>query len=77
MKMGKSDPSESLLGTREAWWDSSFAPTPVYDLDQLTSGNVVVGPGLAESDATTLVIPPGWECQIDEYETAVLRLSEN
>ena len=71
-KLGKAFPGDALLGTREAYWDGSFRSTSVYDLDKLQPGNVVTGPALVESDTTSLPIPIGWECKIDEHESAVI-----
>jgi len=71
-KLGKAFPGDALLGTREAYWDGSYRATSVYDLDRLKPGNVVTGPVLVESDTTSLPIPAGWECRIDEHESAVI-----
>jgi N-methylhydantoinase A/acetophenone carboxylase len=72
-KLGAADPSDAAMPTRDAWWGDGYVPTDVYDLDKLMPGNAVTGPALMESSATTLVLPAEWECQIDEYETAILR----
>ena len=71
-KLGKTDPGGALLGTREAYWEGSYRTTSVYDLGRLEPGNVVTGPVLVESDTTSLPIPDGWECKIDEHESAVI-----
>ncbi len=71
-KLGKAFPGDALIGSREAYWDGSYRDTSVYDLDKLKPGNVVTGPVLVESDTTSLPIPEGWECKIDEHESAVI-----
>ena len=44
----------------------------VYDRSRLQYGHVVSGPAVIESEHTTLLVIPGWEFTIDQYNNAVL-----
>jgi N-methylhydantoinase A len=63
------DPSRALRRHRDVFFKESggFVSSPCYQGDQLGSGNVVRGPALIEEKATTLVIPPGAQIEVDKY----------
>jgi N-methylhydantoinase A/oxoprolinase/acetone carboxylase beta subunit len=43
---------------------------------QLEPGHSFAGPALIESDDTTVVVAPGWNCQVDERGGIVLTHDE-
>lgn len=45
---------------------------PVYDRSMLTNGHSLTGPGLVESDQTSIFIPPDWALNVDEYNNIIL-----
>ena len=45
---------------------------PVYDRSLITNGHSLTGPGLVESDQTSLFIPPDWALTVDEYNNIIL-----
>jgi len=49
-----------------------FIKTPIYDRDKLGRDNAVTGPGLIESDLTTILIHEGWKMTIDQYNNAIM-----
>jgi N-methylhydantoinase A len=54
------DATAAIIAERDAWLpeDGGFVSCPVYDRDQLHSGNRIIGPAIIEQmDATTLVLP--------------------
>ena len=68
------DPSAALQSSRSCYWPelSSRVMTPVYSFEQLRPGNVVSGPGIAEMEYSTVVIPPGHQLRIDEHGLGIL-----
>jgi N-methylhydantoinase A/acetophenone carboxylase len=45
---------------------------PVYDRTLLANGHRIKGPGLVESDQTSLLIPSEWELTVDQYNNTIL-----
>jgi acetone carboxylase beta subunit len=67
-------PDESEVGgepaqkaERAVWWTETdgHATTPVYEQDDIRSGQTVDGPAIIESPATTFAIPPGRKARLD------------
>lgn len=62
------DPSEALRSKRPCFWgNEGFEETKVYDFSKLKAGNQISGPSILETEYTTLVVPPGFVCKIDEH----------
>mgnify|MGYP002725479190 FL=1 len=62
------DPSEALRSKRPCFWgNGGFEETKVYDFSKLKAGNQISGPSILETEYTTLVVPPGFVCKIDEH----------
>jgi N-methylhydantoinase A len=70
---GAKDPSRALKRTRPCFSTDKFVNTPVYDSSRLKPGNVINGPAIVEEPTTTVVIPRGFDCILDEYENYVIR----
>ena len=69
-----SDSAAALAGHREVWLPEAggFATCPLYDRDQLQSGNRFAGPAVVEQmDATTLVLP-GMTARVDATLNLIL-----
>jgi len=47
--------------------------TPVYDWDRLEPGHQLSGPALIDDKTTTVLVPPGFGCEVDSYRNLVLR----
>ncbi|MCD4676026.1 MAG: hydantoinase/oxoprolinase family protein [Desulfobacula sp.] len=45
---------------------------PVFDRSLLTNGHRITGPGLVESEQTSLLIPLEWELNVDKYNNMIL-----
>jgi N-methylhydantoinase A len=69
IRQGDKDPSSALKGERDAYFEETeaFVKTPIYDGDQLMSGNILDGPCIVEERLTTVVIPPTFEMRVGEY----------
>ncbi|HJO43826.1 MAG TPA: hydantoinase/oxoprolinase family protein [SAR324 cluster bacterium] len=62
------DPSEALRTKRPCFWgNGGFEETLVYDYSKLKAGNQISGPSILETEYTTLVVPPGYICRVDEH----------
>lgn len=73
IEKGSQDPSEALKCKRECFFEGSFKGTSVYDGTKLKAGNLVTGPSIVEEATTTVVIPGGFVCRVDENGNYVLR----
>jgi N-methylhydantoinase A len=62
---GPEAPAEAVKGTRSAWVDGAFAPTPVLEGPRLQPGNVVCGPAIIEEATTTILVGSRWEARLD------------
>ena len=59
---------------REAHFDGSFIKTPVFDRDPLLAGNRIIGPAVIEEHASTTVLMPGDELEVDALGNLVIRV---
>ena len=61
------DPSAAKKGTRSCYWgNGGVEESPVYEYGQMKAGNILKGPAILETEYTTLVLPPGLTCTIDQ-----------
>ena len=67
---------KSARGERGVIWDSSLArvKTTVFLIEELTEGDLIVGPAIGEAMDTTYVIPPGWELSVMQGLVCELRM---
>jgi len=47
--------------------------TPAYDWDRMEPGHRVAGPALIDDKTTTVLVLPGFSCEVDAYRNLVLR----
>ena len=47
--------------------------TPAYDWDRMESGHRLTGPALVDDRTTTVLVPPGFSCEVDAYRNLVLK----
>jgi N-methylhydantoinase A len=72
-RKGSKDPSKAFKRIRRCFFKGKFVDTPVYDSSRLRPGNAMSGPAIIEHPTTTVVIPRGFDCTLDEYENFVMR----
>jgi N-methylhydantoinase A/acetophenone carboxylase len=72
------DESAARTGLRPALFsaEQGRVDTPVYEMARLSPGSAFPGPALIESDDTTVVVSPGWDCQVDDRGGIVLTHTE-
>lgn len=56
---------EASLGSRPFYYDKKWVEAKLYKMELLKPGNEIKGPAVIESDATTFVVPPGFETFLD------------
>lgn len=67
-KIEGSDPMAARKAKRQCYWgNGGLEDTAVFDYLKLKAGNEVVGPSVLETEYTTVVIPPGYQCRVDEH----------
>jgi len=64
---GPTPPEEARLGTRKFYRHKQWVDAQLYQMEKLKPGNRVTGPAIIESDATTFVVPGGFETWLDGH----------
>jgi N-methylhydantoinase A/acetone carboxylase beta subunit len=64
---GESVVAAASKGTRQVRWSDESLSTEILEQDRLAPGNVVVGPAIVESPASTFAIPPGRQARLDQH----------
>jgi N-methylhydantoinase A len=72
--LGGPDVASARKGERPVYFEErgGFAGAPVYDRDRLRPGNRIAGPAVVEERITTVIVHPGWNLRVDEYENIVM-----
>ena len=67
--------SAARRGSRQCLFDGNPArvDTPVYDWDRMSPGHKVNGPALVDDRTTTVLVLPGFSCEVDAYRNLVMR----
>lgn len=60
-------PKEAQLGKRQFYRNKRWVEATIFEMEKLKPGNVVMGPAVIESDATTLVVPDGFGSRLDKH----------
>lgn len=60
-------PENAKLGTRKFYRKKKWVDAQLYSMEKLQPGNRIVGPAIIESDATTFVVPGGFETWLDGH----------
>jgi N-methylhydantoinase A/acetophenone carboxylase len=67
------DLGSARLADRQVWFGGpARIATPVYDRARMGPGHALSGPGIVESNQTTILVPEGWNLAIDAYDNALL-----
>ena len=62
-------------GSRSCLFERGAArvDTPAYDWDRMEPGHRLSGPALIDDKTTTVLVPPGFTCEVDAYRNLLLR----
>ena len=62
-------------GTRGCLFDghAERVDTPAYDWDRMQPGHEIIGPALIDDKTTSVLVPPGFVCEVDAYCNLVMR----
>jgi N-methylhydantoinase A len=64
---GETPPDAAYVNNRKVSHRGQFHNFKVWQMAELTAGNVIHGPSIIRDPMTTMVIPPGKRVRIDEY----------
>ncbi len=67
-----SDAAHAVISTADVVFAGGMVPTTLYNRDRLRTGNRIAGPALLLQLDTTIVVPPGWNGQVDPYGNLIL-----
>jgi N-methylhydantoinase A len=72
---GASSVETARRGSRACLFNGGAArvDTPSYDWDRMEPGHSVTGPALIDDKTTTVLVVPGFVCEVDAYCNLVLR----
>ncbi|MFX1418245.1 MAG: hydantoinase/oxoprolinase family protein [Promethearchaeota archaeon] len=54
-------------GTRNIYWDNKWHEAMIWEMELINAGNIIIGPAIIEAPATTLIIPPGTQVNLDKH----------
>ena len=68
------DVSAARRGSRACLFEGSEkrVDTPAFDWDKLQPGHRIAGPALIDDKTTTVLLPSGFDCEVDQYRNLVL-----
>ena len=64
---GGKDAAQARKRSRKCYFEKKMMESSIYDGDKLLGGNLISGPAIVEEKTTTVVIPPGFSCCVDQY----------
>jgi N-methylhydantoinase A len=71
-RMGNPDAARAKVKTKPVWFAERFHSTRLYDRERLEAGANFIGPAEVVEYSSTTVIPPDFECHVDEFLNLVL-----
>jgi N-methylhydantoinase A len=69
---GSPDPIRAKVKTKPVWFAGGFHPTRLYDRERLQAGTRFGGPAVVVEYSSTTVVPPDFDCCVDEYLNLIL-----
>ncbi len=73
--LGSKTPSSSAEKSSRKVFEGSWREARIYEMDELTSGNVIAGPAVVEAPATTFYVPTGYQATLDRFRVFELTRS--
>lgn len=76
-ELGSTTPSSSAeKGMRRVFETSGWADARLYEMDEVSPGNILDGPAVLESPATTFYVPAGYRTELDRYRVFELQRTD-
>ena len=72
IEAGGENPEAALKRRRNCRFQDREVDTRVYDGNRLAAGNVISGPAIIEEPTTTVVVPPTFQCAVDQFKNYML-----
>ena len=66
-------PQSARIGERQVYFDG-FIVTPVFKIEKLRHGNIIHGPAVVDSPATSLLLHPGQTASVDRYRNLLVKV---
>jgi N-methylhydantoinase A len=66
---------KAVVKQKRVWFDGRFWQTPLYDRERLGAGAAFHGPAIVVEYSSTTIIPPLFNCRVDEHLN--LRLTQH
>jgi N-methylhydantoinase A len=74
VKMGSRNPERSALKEqRDVFIDNQYVGCPIYERAKLRAKNLIEGPAVIEETASTILVLPDYQAQINRYGHCVIR----
>jgi N-methylhydantoinase A/acetone carboxylase beta subunit len=64
---GSQPPNSAYKSERAIYWDGDWHDADILRMGEMVAGNEVTGPAVFESPATTFLVPPGFEAEMDHH----------
>ena len=64
---GPTPSDDARIGSRKFYYEKKWHDADLFIMEKINAGNKMVGPCVIESDATTFVVPPGFETFMDVH----------
>lgn len=68
--------NDAYKGNREVFFNNSFIHCPIYDRDELYTGNIIAGPAIIEEYGSTTVVLNNQKAFIDELKNIIIEREE-
>lgn len=76
-QLSSTDPTHALIDHNYVYFQNGKKYTPIYKGELLKSGNQITGPALIIRNDTTILLNPGDECTVDQFENLIIKLDSN
>jgi N-methylhydantoinase A/acetone carboxylase beta subunit len=64
---GEKPNDNASKGNRDIYWDNKWYEAQIWEMNLINAGNILKGPAVVEAPATTLVVPPGAQVNLDKH----------
>jgi N-methylhydantoinase A len=72
--LGDPNPVQSLLETRPVVFDQGSIPTPFFRAEAIRPGNRLRGPAVVVREDTTILLHPGDQARVDEFQNIIIEV---